>query len=303
MTTASRRLAKSEALPKKSGVENAAELAAAELIRLIWMAGIFGRRGVHQSLKDGSGPERTLAANDCAPAGCWLAKLRYGGVDLHLTYTLHTFSGKELLRTSQDDASKRGDGMELAEKFARVIAYCGQIPLAQFERDRLQLQLEYFRKQALCDLDRRDSPLVIAQNFKVLLQSKKIENVLAVFRSQPTFWTDVAVFVGDANFVVSQKAWSDPRRVSVTEFFKQIASDARTMSESQRLIKLLVRFGLRAIILEAERPPELRSLQELEYIWRTIWPVLEKAGLLQRYQGDEPLKQRVKHFIAHGRDL
>ena len=186
--------------------------------------------------------------------------------------------------------------MELAERFSKMISFCDQIPLAQFERDRIKVQLEYFLKQSLCDLDRRDSPQVIAQNFKVMLQGKKILNVLSKFRQQPQFWADIAVFVSDGSF----QRGSNESRLSIEseqEFFRHLAVLVRRMPESQRVIKLLARFGVQILILESERPLALRHPEDIEYVWRTIWPLLDRAGLLREFQKDEQLKEKVRAFI------
>ena len=186
--------------------------------------------------------------------------------------------------------------MELADRFSKMISFCDQIPLAQFERDRIKVQLEYFLKQSLCDLDRRDAPQVIHQNFKVMLQGKKILNVLSKFRGQPQFWSDIAIFVGDVSY---QRSLSDLKLSieSEQEFFRHLAVLVRRMPESQRVIKLLVRFGVQILILESERPLALRHPEDIEYVWRTIWPLLDRAGLLREFQSDERLKEKVRAFI------
>ena len=185
----------------------------------------------------------------------------------------------------------------LAERFQQMIAYCEQIPMAQFERARIQAHLEYFLRQSLCDLDRRDTPTIIAQNFKILLQCKKSQNVLSRFRQQPRFWTDVALFVSDVGYLrASVHAKSEVASVSC--FLRQLSIRARRMPESQRLLKLLVRFGIQVLILESERPLELRQAQEIEYVWRMLWPILDREGILREFQSNEILRDKVRSFIS-----
>lgn len=187
--------------------------------------------------------------------------------------------------------------LELAERFQKIMAYCEQIPMAQFERSRIQIQLEYFLKQSLCDLDRRDAPPIIAQNFKLLLQCKKVDNVLAKFRQQPRFWNEVAVFVGDVGSLRSTGSVK-PEIDSVREFFRILASRAQQMPESQRVIKVLVRFGIQVLILESERPLPQRHPEEIASVWRILWPILNREGILREFQSNEALKAKVKDFIA-----
>ena len=186
----------------------------------------------------------------------------------------------------------------LAEKFAAMKAYCDKLTMAPFQRERLKGQLEYFRVQALCDVDRKDHPRVIAQNFKALLQTKKAPGVINGFRAKPDFWREVASFVGDFDYSIRRREDVNRTDLSVHQFFQCLKEKVTHLPESRRLVKLVMRFAIGILILESRKPFAERNQTEIQYIWKVIWPLLNELGMLRQFQCQVQLREKVKTFIA-----
>jgi hypothetical protein len=199
------------------------------------------------------------------------------------------------------------EALELAIKFAAIKDKCSELALPKSVRDHFRARIEYFRQQSLCDFDRRESPLRIAQNWRTFSDEVKATGLLTPFRNDKNFWRDVAVFVGE--FRVERVPMGIPPEAKkakppfhswdVHTFFEALVKEAERTAFTSPEEKKIAVLGLRYLYLEAKRGRLNRDKKACKETWLSIWPSLEKAKLLAKYKEATQLKDRLKFFLEN----
>ncbi|WII72172.1 hypothetical protein QJS83_17045 [Bdellovibrio sp. 22V] len=158
----------------------------------------------------------------------------------------------------------------------------------------LERALTYFRNQCLCDADRKDSKEKILEAWLEFERTTKGAKALASFRNDVHFWARVESSIG----VKRPNPMATPasiRRIKVEDFFRDISKDVSTMDHSTT--KLVLMFALWLLESEATKAASFRNRPRCERAYRTIYPVLKRHGLLQKYQNDKNLKRDLQYFL------
>lgn len=196
--------------------------------------------------------------------------------------------------------------------FDRWEKRCEKLGLSRAVWEVARRRILYFKTQSLCDLDRRDSAQDISAHFAEFERSNRGSGVFEEGRKDHSIWPVILSFVGvqDQKYIPEPKWTPPPRRPSTsqyagwtaTDFFRDLKRRIPNfpgLSANERTsLKLPVSFLLLATTLP--RSIRDRDPREFRQAWNSIWPLLNKSGILNEYRKDDQLKNRVSFFLKDG---
>ncbi|WP_413293666.1 hypothetical protein ACLSU7_01040 [Bdellovibrio sp. HCB185ZH] len=193
--------------------------------------------------------------------------------------------------------------------FERLIEHAKKTEMPRgFQLDIISA-LGYFKTQALCDLDRRDSPMQLRTAW---LQLKNQTRGLKFFESfkegDDNFWRIVRCFVYEVEpasliipkveKVIPEKPPSRFATWQPLDFFTYLSNEIEKRAQITDAEKLFVQHGLWYIIAEAGRARGQRNEARIKKVWLTIQPLLDKIGLLTEFKKEESLIYSIKLFVG-----
>lgn len=163
-------------------------------------------------------------------------------------------------------------------------------------RQEITAGLQYLRRQIATDLDRRDRHAALVDGWRALERKLTDTPLIQEFRQSQEL-VAVADRLGIRNEI---RPIDQFEKWEVGELFKDVL---RRLPENKLLTdrdRLFIESSLRYLIVESERARHLRDLAAVKKTWRTVQPILSKAGLMYLYRGSAMLRQRLEFFIRGG---
>ncbi len=167
--------------------------------------------------------------------------------------------------------------------------------------------LNYLRAQSIADFDRRDKADRIRECWTNLENKTRGLRLFEPVRAKHDAWPAILKFVDVVDSKYVPKPEPKPRveskdpyvSWSVETLLKDLLDRCNSMSvlpAEKRMLKL----GLSYLKLEAERPRGRRNKEYIDEVWRIIWPLLHKNGVLEKYRASLVLKQKFVFFVRGG---
>lgn len=181
--------------------------------------------------------------------------------------------------------------MELNRRFALIQEEVTKLQVPKSVRDHISSRIEYFRRQSLCDFDRRHSDNVIAANWAEFLGEIRGVKLLEKFRSDRTFWTPIALFVRDPAFSVSlptprRPIFSPYKTWNLESLLKYLRDEIPRLEATQEEKRILMLTVL-VFHYQADRPRWKQDHETLKAVWLESKPLFVKYRLLAPFK-DEP---------------
>lgn len=167
-------------------------------------------------------------------------------------------------------------------------------------------KLEYFKAQSLCDIDRRDSPVVLRANWQAFTGQVRGLKFLESYKADEHFWRIVKAFVYEVE--PCSVIIPEPPKKQVLEekcekwkpfdFFNNLISKMESRVQFGEDEKYMILFGLYYLRAESEvSPPSKRDLQKMKQVWSRIQTKLERVGFMAEFRDEKTLKDTIKYFI------
>lgn len=176
--------------------------------------------------------------------------------------------------------------------------------------------LEYFEQQSLCDLDRRDSPLILRSRFR---EFKDLIKNIPIFETggaqAEDAWRMARCFAFDeepSSLIVpsierpkKKTAEEQFKSYEVADFFSHLLRDyvgfigrakAHGLS-SPGDEETFVRYGLEFLIASSYVPKIHRKMREMKATWEKLNPILKRTGLMDQFKGAQSIEYRLRLFL------
>ncbi|MDG0816451.1 hypothetical protein [Bdellovibrio svalbardensis] len=166
-------------------------------------------------------------------------------------------------------------------------------------------QLEYFKAQSLCDLDRRDPPLTLRENWRIVKGQTRGLKFLESYKADEHFWRIVQAFVYEVEpcSVIIPRPEKPPRPASKCDnwkpfdFFNHLINQLDSRVQFSEEEKYMILHGLYFLRAESERAPGLRDEVRMRQVWARVHRYLERVGLMAEFKEEEKLKSAIRYFI------
>jgi hypothetical protein len=192
--------------------------------------------------------------------------------------------------------------------FELIIESVSKVTMTPAFRSEVVAALDYFKQQALCDLDRRDQPLVIRSRWRELEGKTKGLGLFDEIKKRDEVWRVVRCFVYDAEpssllVPVVERAYVKPtsRFHSATpeDFFELLSKEAERAPLLSPDESLALVHGLLFLKASAALPKPKRNTDKIRKVWASVHPTLKKLGLTEEFSRDETMKNRLRLFIEN----
>jgi hypothetical protein len=175
-----------------------------------------------------------------------------------------------------------------------------ELRLNIFQKNTLEEELRFFIQQSLCDVDRRLTTEVLRGRWDKFIHLPGANDLVFKFRNHYfSEWIAITNFCSISEKEPAKKTDSFPgvSEPSPETFFAELAEkvDKLTVITAGELNTL--RYILKYLIMESDRPCANRDIQEIQRAWRVARPILERTGVLNDYQKNESLRSAIKLFI------
>lgn len=195
--------------------------------------------------------------------------------------------------------------MEVYRCFEQLVEHVKKVNMPIAFRMELIRAFEYFQKQSLTDLDRRDPPSVLKQNWMELKRKTTGLNILESYRADEHFWRIVKAFVYEVE-PCSVIIPEPPKKIVPEEkcdkwkpfdFFNNLISKMESRVQFGEDEKYMILFGLYYLRAEADVAPGKRDDKKMKQVWGRIQSKLEKVGFMADFKNETKLKDTIKYFI------
>ena len=201
---------------------------------------------------------------------------------------------------------QRGGNIETYRCFEILIDHVSkETELPKRLRSDVERELQYFREQCLCDLDRRHNHLAIRQRWSNLQKVLGSSAIFDQFKLDQSFWSRVEGFVGVLHSTSTKPAAPSPKAdvlkaYETDEFFNLLAAQIMKQPVITPLEQFAIYAGLKFLESEARRGRASRDKKSIKYTWKVLHPLLTKFKLLDPYRSNEAIRNRISFFVKDG---
>lgn len=204
--------------------------------------------------------------------------------------------------------------MEPATAFKQLIDRVQILHIPLSARKHLERRLEYFHRNALCDLDRRDSETKLSEVWRALLNEARGSGLIEFARKDKQLWSVVTSFVGEPTiedvfkaatpFHPSPSAPARPKTLEESiadpqDFFRELIRRVEGAVWDDGKEKLIALLGLRYLLAEAKRGRNTRDLDTMGKTWNSIWPILNRRKVLDDFRRSTVTKSKITFFFTN----
>jgi hypothetical protein len=201
--------------------------------------------------------------------------------------------------------------MDLREDFGRLRKFVGGHVLPRTFAQKVITELEFF-ETAIANPD-HVTENIIKLRWSIFKNTLRGTGLYEQFRKVALNWSAIESWVGEngptsgasrsvtknnrgsyASFAVEPQV---PSVLDAEDFFERIFSEINKSLEVRGPEKFILLFGVKYLLAEAQRPKPRRDHRFISFVWLTVQPMLRRRGFLDRYEGHDLLKERVRAFV------
>lgn len=192
--------------------------------------------------------------------------------------------------------------------FELIIESVSKVSMTPAFKTEIVAALEYFKQQALCDLDRRDQPLAIRSRWRELEGKTKGLGLFDDIKKRDEVWRVVRCFVYDAEpSSLLVPVVERPPVVAVSkfeswtpeDFFEHVYKRAELAPKISPEEEMALTHGLMFLKASASLPKARREQHKIKSVWKSIHPILTRLNVMTEFSKEEALKNRVKLFLEN----